>query len=64
MIFGGFQVIQEMPEGAEEWLRTQAENADDATKTIETGAAASASEPATASMTSSNGSEPAMTPAS
>ena len=63
VIFGGFQVIQDMPEGAEEWLRTQAENADDATKAIEGGVAAT-EESAVASLTSSNGSEPAMTPAS
>jgi hypothetical protein len=63
VIFGGFQVVQDMPEGAEEWLRAQAETADDATKAIETGAEATTTEPATASMTSSNGSEPAMTPA-
>jgi hypothetical protein len=62
VIFGGFQVIQDMPEGAEEWLRTQAATADDATRTIEGGVAA-AEESAVASMTSSNGSEPAMTPA-
>ena len=62
VIFGGFQVIQEMPEGAEEWLRTQAETADDAKKAIEGGVAAA--EESVASLTSSNGSEPAMTPAS
>jgi hypothetical protein len=63
VIFGGFQVIQDMPEGAEEWLRTQVETADDATPAIDAGATTT-DEPVAVSMTSSNGSEPAMTPAS
>jgi hypothetical protein len=66
VIFGGFQVTSEMPQGAEDWLKTQVATADEATKATKAidGVDATTNEPvAVGSMTSTNGSEAAMTPA-
>jgi hypothetical protein len=63
VIFGGFQVTSEMPQGADDWLKTQVATAEGATNAIEGGDPTTAEPVAAGSMTSTNGSEPAMTPA-